>query len=34
MMPTGYRSSSVIVALTDGELHGEPYYAEKEVCDR
>lgn len=32
MMSTGYRSASVIIALTDGELHEDLfYYAEREV---
>lgn len=35
MMPIGYRSASVIIALTDGELHEDLfYYAEREVGDR
>lgn len=32
MSSTGYRSASVIIALTDGELHEDLlYYAEREV---
>lgn len=31
-LPAGYRTASVIIALTDGELHEDLfYYAEREV---
>lgn len=34
-LPAGYRTASVIIALTDGELHEDLfYYAEREVRGR